>query len=133
MQVAMPEEKKERGPGPLEALPVFVVEMADKIVEVATSINEKLLEPIIKDPKERRMVAIALAGDILGMFLIAPLDEPIDIAVTEKFKREFPEFDVNKYRRIFVRLTEHLPIIELLPNYTLAVRATLREMKMKNK
>ena len=78
--------------------------------------------------EEKRAVAYALVGDIFASPIPSPLDAALDAVVQDRIRRFLPQMD--KYRRMGAKVAEAIPYVELQPNYTLAVLASIREREI---
>ena len=104
-------------------LPYLVVRLVEQVVDGLAQFVERLVPE--KDLRWRKAIAYALVGDLLASPLPPPFDAPLDAIVSEKLQELVP--NLGKYRRIYTRIAEHIPSLELLPNYLIAVVSARRE------
>ncbi len=112
--------------GPLLAIGKFAEAVVDNLAEFMY----RVMTPMFQDlsEREKRALAYALVGDLIASPIPEPFDAPIDVVVQEKLRDLLPE--MNKYLRTAARIAEWIPVLELLPNYTMAVMATIRERQI---
>ena len=77
---------------------------------------------------ERRALAYAVVGDLVASPIPSPLDVPLDTVIQDRIRSLMPEMD--RYLRMTAKVAEAFPYLELLPNYTAAVLAALREKEI---
>ena len=118
-----------RVPPLLEAPLILLARLAEGIVDSLAAAAYNVIrsipafEQLTED--EKKALAYAVVGDLIASPIPSPLDTPLDIAVQERIKQHMPETD--KYRRIAAKIAESIPILELLPSYTITVLAAIRE------
>lgn len=113
----------------LEVVPVGLARLAEGVVDAMAEVAYRFIAatPVFSglEEREKRALAYAVVGDLIASPIPEPLDVPVDIVVQEKLERLLPE--MGKYRRMYARIAEFIPVLELLPTYTLTVMATIRE------
>ena len=103
--------------------------LVDGVANMAYGLVQKSPQFATLSESERKALAYALAGDLLASPVPPPFDTPLDTIVQERVRSLIP--DMDKYLRMTARVAEAVPVLELLPNYTLAVLATIRERGMR--
>lgn len=112
-----------------ESIMSALIDLADSIHESVTKLVERYLPESFtgRDPRRRRILALAVAGDIVTTPIPSPLDAPFEVVIERKLRAELPE--MPSYRRSLMKMIERIPILELLPTYTIATRLTLEQME----
>lgn len=107
-------------------LPYLVVRIAEQVVDGLVQLLERFVPE--RDPRWRKAIAYALVGDLIASPVPPPFDAPLDVVVMEKLQELVP--NLNKYRRIYMRIAEYMPVLEMLPNYLVAVVSAKKEAEV---
>ena len=99
----------------------------EALVDAAARLAYIPVNAVFKDVDERkkRALAYAIVGDLIVSPIPSPLDAPLDVVINERIRENLPEY--GRYRWMAVKAAEALPIIELLPTYTISVLSAMRE------
>jgi len=116
---------------PIDRIIAFFGKATEDIVDFLASFTKPFVEavPAFKDlsENEKKALAYALVGDVIVSPIPSPFDTPLDVVIQNRIQQYLP--DIAKYRQMATRIAEALPIVELLPTYTLTVIATIAEKK----
>jgi len=114
-------------------VPRVLGRVAERVVD---SLAERLYTVIsrserFKDLPEnaRKALAYAVVGDVVVSPIPSPLDVALDAVVEERIREYLPQ--VDKYVRMFTRVAEALPWVELLPTYVISVLTSVTEVTEK--
>jgi len=77
---------------------------------------------------EKKALAYAVVGDVVVSPIPSPFDVALDAVVEERIRELLPEMD--KYMRMMTRVSESLPLVELLPSYIVSVMMSVKEKKL---
>ena len=105
----------------------FVDSVASVVYEVIKRVPPPPFLPRDLTENERRALAYAIVGDLIASPIPEPFDTPIDVVVQRKISELLP--NMGKYRQMAMKIAEFMPILELLPNYTISVIAAIREAR----
>jgi len=105
----------------LRAVDRVITAVLEKPADIIAEAFSEATKFLGLDENERKAIAYALIGDLSP--LPEPLDAPLDEVVQRKLMEVMPEMD--KGLRYFAYISEHIPVLEKLPNYLTATLITI--------